>query len=258
MIISVKSVIAGTSKQTDKTTLEGKRKLLTDSTNVLLLCGLFVDLLDLAKKLSLVSQKENFGIIELVEELDDMFLAYYLMKRQFERNPESMILEALTERFGALSEENDHGENKSGTAIAGDSILCDVCRVLDSQKWIAPEGMVITLEAMDAVLKKNIESLSKIFDHFTQMFKKISPAITIETIIDEYISLVMYAMKNYNHLIHTPLKMWQLLNPFKKERGWNNIFLIAELCFCAPCSNASQKIFQSDEDCKNRLEKLPI
>ena len=30
-----------------------------------------------------------------------------------------------------------------------------------------------------------------------QMFKKILPAITIETIIDEYISLVMYAMKNY-------------------------------------------------------------
>ena len=38
-----------------------------------------------------------------------------------------MILEALTERFGALSKENDHGEDKSGTAIADDSILCDVC-----------------------------------------------------------------------------------------------------------------------------------
>ena len=126
---------------------------------------------------SLVSQKENLGLIELVEELDDMFLVYYLMKRQFERNPEAifslpilhkvrsgikveqnengtlykyqditlqyyerekesiqrnstkyidMILEALTERLGALSEENDHGEDKSGTAIAGDSILSDV------------------------------------------------------------------------------------------------------------------------------------
>ena len=40
-----------------------------------------------------------------------------------------MILKALTERFGALSEENDHGEDKSGTAIAGDSILREVCRV---------------------------------------------------------------------------------------------------------------------------------
>ena len=74
------NVIADTSIQADKATLEGKRKLLTDS-NVLLRCGLFVDLLDPAKKFSLVSQKENFGIIELVEELDVTFLAYYLMKR---------------------------------------------------------------------------------------------------------------------------------------------------------------------------------
>ena len=109
--------------------------------------------------------------------------------------------------------------------------------MLDSRKWIVPEGMAITLEAMDAVLEKNIESLSKVFDHFTQIFKKISPAITIETIIDEYISLVIYAVKNYHHLICTPLKMWQLLNLFKNECGWNIIFSIAELCFCAPCSN---------------------
>ena len=79
-----------------------------------------------------------------------------------------MILEALTGRFGALSEKNNHGEDKSGTAIAGDSILRDVCRVLDSRKWIVPESMVITLEAMYAVLEKNIKSLSKIFDCFTQ------------------------------------------------------------------------------------------
>ena len=77
------NVIADTSKQTDKATLDGKRKFLTDS-NILLRCGLFVDLWDPAKKFSLVYQKENFGIIELVEELDHMFLAYCLMKRQFE------------------------------------------------------------------------------------------------------------------------------------------------------------------------------
>ena len=157
----------------------------------------------------------------------------------------NMILEALTERFGDLSKGNDLGEDKSGTAITGDSILHDVCWVLDSQKWIVPEDMAITLEAVNAVLEKNIESISKIFDHLTQMFKKISPTITIETIIDKYISLVMYAMKNYNHLIYTQLKMWQLLNPFKNERGWNDIFLIAELCFCVPCSNASLERFFS-------------
>ena len=38
-----------------------------------------------------------------------------------------MILEALTERFGDLSKGNDLGEDKSGTAITGDSVLHDVC-----------------------------------------------------------------------------------------------------------------------------------
>ena len=178
------------------------------------MCGPFGS----SQKVQFGAQKENFGIIELVEELDDMFSAYYLMKQRFERNPEAifslpnlhkvmsgvkveqnengtlynyqgitvqyyerkkesirinttkyidMILEALTERFGALSEENNHGGHKSGTAIADDSILRDVCWVLDSRKWIVPEGMAITLEAMDAVLEKIIESVSKIFDHFT-------------------------------------------------------------------------------------------
>ena len=110
------------------------------------------------------------------------FTSIRITLQHYERKKESiwrnttkyinMILETLTERFCALSEENDHGEDKSVTAVAGDSILHDVCWVLDSRKWIVPEGMAITLEAMDAVLEKHIESLSKIFYHFTQIVKK--------------------------------------------------------------------------------------
>ena len=104
------NVIADTSKQTGKATLDGKRKFLTDS-NVLLRCGLFVDLLDPAKKFRLVSQKENFGIIELVEELDDMFLAYYLMKRQFERNLEAIFSLPNLHKVmsGVKVEQNENG-----------------------------------------------------------------------------------------------------------------------------------------------------
>ena len=142
-----------------------------------------------------VEQNENGTLYKY----QDITLQYYEREKEsIGRNTTKyidMILKALTERFGALSEENDHGEDKSGTAIAGDSVLHEVCRVLDSRKWIVPEGMATTLEAMDAVLEKKIESLSKIFDYFTQMFKKILPTITIERIINEYISLVMYAMK---------------------------------------------------------------
>lgn len=49
------NVIADTSKKTDNGTLEGKRRLLTDS-NVSLRCDLFMGLLNLARKFSWVSQ----------------------------------------------------------------------------------------------------------------------------------------------------------------------------------------------------------
>ena len=52
-------------------------------------------------------------------------------------------------------------------------------------------------------------------------------------------------MKHFNHLIFPPLKLWQLLYPYKMERGWSDIFLVAELCFCAPSSNASLERFFS-------------
>ena len=68
-------------------------------------------LLDPAKKLSLVSQKENFGIIELVEELDDMFLAYYLMKRRSQRNPTAICSLPNLHKVmsGVKVEQNENG-----------------------------------------------------------------------------------------------------------------------------------------------------
>ena len=115
-----------------------------------------------------VEQNENGTIYKY----QVITLQYYEHEKEsIQRNTTKyidMILEALTEWFSALSEENNHGGDKSSTANAGDSILHDFCRVLDSRKWIVPEGMTITLEAMD--VGENIESLSKIFDHFTQMF----------------------------------------------------------------------------------------
>ena len=76
-----------------------------------------------------VEQNENGTLYKY----QDITLQYYEREKEsIQKNSMKyidMILEALTERFGALSEENDHGEDKSGTAIAGDSILREICRV---------------------------------------------------------------------------------------------------------------------------------
>ena len=152
-----------------------------------------------------------------------------------------MILEPLTERFGDLSKGNDHGEDKSGTAITGDSILRDVCWVLDSQKRIVPENMVITLEAVDAVLEKNIESISKIFDHLALMFKKSHQLSQLRQLLTSVSALLCM---QWRIITTSSTHHWRCGNCWIHLK-MNNIFLIAELCFCAPCSNAFLKRFFS-------------
>ena len=44
-----------------------------------------------------------------------------------------MILEAIYEHFGGLSEDDTDLE---GTPVAGDKFLCDICCILASRKWI--------------------------------------------------------------------------------------------------------------------------
>ena len=79
------NIIADPSNSTDKSTLEGKRKQLTDG-SILLRSALFIDLLDSAKIVSLSSQKEDFNLIVMVDRLDDMIFSYELMKRGFSKN----------------------------------------------------------------------------------------------------------------------------------------------------------------------------
>ena len=73
------TVISDTSKKTDKATLEGKHKQLTD-TSILLHSALFTDLLEPAKKFSILSEREDFNVIDMVNCLDDMLLLCQIRK----------------------------------------------------------------------------------------------------------------------------------------------------------------------------------
>ena len=71
------TIISDTTKKTDKATLEGKRKQLID-TSILLCSALFINLLEPAKKFSILSQREDFNVIDMVDCLDDMLLSYQI------------------------------------------------------------------------------------------------------------------------------------------------------------------------------------
>ena len=71
------TIISDTTKKTDKATLEGKRKQLTD-TSILLCSALFINLLEPTEKFSILSKREDFNIIDMVDCLDDMLFSYQI------------------------------------------------------------------------------------------------------------------------------------------------------------------------------------
>ena len=81
------TLISYTTKKTDKVILEGKLKQLTDA-SILLRSALFIDLLEPAKKFSILSQREDFNIIDMVDCLDDMLLSYHIRKRNVDNDPD--------------------------------------------------------------------------------------------------------------------------------------------------------------------------
>ena len=79
------TMILDTTKKTDRATLEGKRKQLTDA-SIFLCSALFIDLLEFAKKFSILSRREDFNIIDMVDCL--MLLSYQIRKRNIDNDPD--------------------------------------------------------------------------------------------------------------------------------------------------------------------------
>ena len=67
----IQNVIADTSKANDKATLEGKRRRIAQA-SVLLKCAMFVDILEPARQISLITQKtSDVNIIKQVDAVDN-------------------------------------------------------------------------------------------------------------------------------------------------------------------------------------------
>ena len=92
------TIILDTTKKTDKARLEGKRKQLTD-TSILLSSALFIDLLELAKKFSILSQREDFNITDMVDCVDDMLLSYQIHKCNIDNDPDIVYSFSAVEKL---------------------------------------------------------------------------------------------------------------------------------------------------------------
>ena len=108
-----------------------------------------------------------------------------------------MILKALYERFGGLSEDDTDLE---GTAIAGDTFLRDICCILDSRKWILPELFPSTVDNIEL----NLLSLERVLLQVENILRQANPSINKLPIRNEYMSILNFCMQQLQVHLHVP------------------------------------------------------
>ena len=81
-LIHMQNIIADTSKRNDKAKVEGMRRRIAQG-SVLLKCAIYIDILEPARQLSLLTQATNqINIIEQVEKVDRTLKQYEMMQRR--------------------------------------------------------------------------------------------------------------------------------------------------------------------------------
>ena len=106
----LQNVIADTTKQTDRALLQGKFTKLVDA-RVLLRGAFFLDALAEAKKFSLLTQKRDISIIDVVESVETTKRSYERLLKRFRKN-ENYVFELLPTLKAVVNtiEDNEDGE----------------------------------------------------------------------------------------------------------------------------------------------------
>ena len=166
----------------------------------------------------------------------DIVLKYYNQAKTKAINVAPKILQQICDsfqqRFGAL--EDDELVNE--TATQSDVILNHICKAMNTKTWLVPESGVSS-----DTFKGSIDSLLVIFNQFKQM--PIFETITFHELEEQYLQLIEYASKYYDVKQFNASDFWPMLRQINEHDRFKDIFLLSELCFCAPYSNATVERF---------------
>ena len=256
-------------KSKDKATLQGKLTAMKSS-DVLLRRAFLSDILEPAKIISLVSQKESSDIIATADYIKRGKETYQRWFKKFTASPEKVfelpniksvldkldeenltfqgvritwapsviqnIFSCIDKRFGKLDGSSD---DVTAEAKEGDDTLFHICRVLNCN--------VFPLEADEESLALQIESLSFIFQKF-----KDHPLLTdfsLCEITDGFIDIVLYMIKYFPVTSMNRKEFRKNVLRLGKSEGmvdqWRRALMIIEICLIAPHSNAALERFFS-------------
>lgn len=166
------------------------------------------------------------------------------------------ILKCIGQRFGVFCGDDNTIDDIDERILRGDKVLHDVVRTVDNRNWIIPDDD----EAVNAdnYLLIQMKSIEVIYEQYKTALHAAKPDISLDDLKSEYKKVVLFARNNVNHVMIHPKQFWQFVNQRKENRGWENILILIELCWCAPFTNAHLERFFSQmkivkTDWRNRL-----
>ena len=125
----------------------------------------------------------------------------------------------------SISERLEDGESKMHSLSA---------LILNTEGWITKED--------DEFLDEEINSVCELLQ---EPLGRAGLAATLNEVLEQWHSMVTYAVTYLNVVTFHYRKVWKLLFSSSRSREWKDILLMVELLFCLPISNAKVERFFS-------------
>ena len=272
----IQNVIADTSKQNDKATLEGKRRRIAKA-SVLLKSAMYADILEPARLLSLVNQKTSeVDIVKQVDAVDKTLKKYEIMERRAEESDATAtsVLPTVKHMLSVIEEEGlsvSQEHQYQGIAVTHLQQSKDVVNSLVHRNFVTIYqslarrfGSFMHEEGESSKETKDADevahSVAKLFNtrvwmqdvtedkllvqmqaisNVFESFKDVDPLcqISIELLQELYVMLVQWATAYLNVAVIDSMDLWPRLWKIKLEDA-QELWVLIELCFCCPYGNA--------------------
>ena len=254
------NTISDTSKKTDKATLEGKRQQMEEADTVLM--GALYDLLQPVKEL-LFSQREDISFHKVSDVMNVMRNRYIRLLRKFEKHPNTLYkLSKIKDILSKIEDGKYQGiqlkhfeRSKNSLTAKAPGIVENIIKTLDKyfERFNNNNGILEDDGNDDKVLfhVANVINMSSwatqqspydnLVNSFNLIFKNDHPVINNldSSVEDEFIELLTYAQRYHYVNEISSLDLWQVLHSSTKLGGrFGKVFIIIELCLCAPYANA--------------------
>ena len=154
-------------------------------------------------------------------------LKFYLNEKEYLKNHCINIIKAIVmcyeDRYSSILSDNNNessgiSDDENMEISDGDSMLFDVCCILNTKVWLKlQEG-----RKDDENLSLQLNSVKNLFEKFNNM--EVFQPVSIDSLIDGYSDIVHYAYCYFNIEYTEPMKLWsKLLIIGKNKEHWKDI-----------------------------------